>query len=130
LDKTQRLPTAGAGVAALPAGQPELPRIGVNLAGHQLPPCVTARLAWPEARAAPPNQAQPPNTAKALETDLARQRAELAQYSGDYEARIISSSDREQELGRIPNADPAKRGSGNGSGNGNGRSRTLARNGG
>jgi circadian clock protein KaiC len=67
---------------------------------------------------------------KALETDLARQRAELAQYSGDNEARIISSSDREKELGRIRNADPAKRSSGNGAGNGNGRSRTLARNGG
>ena len=55
---------------------------------------------------------------KALQQDLARQRAELAQYSSDNQARIVSSSDREKELGRIRSADPAKRISANGSGNG------------
>src|ERR1041385_807873 len=52
---------------------------------------------------------------KALEHDLARQRVELATYSTDNEARIVSSSEREKELRRIRSADPAKR---NGSRNG------------
>jgi len=55
---------------------------------------------------------------KALQQDLVRQRAELAQYSSDNQARIVSSSDREKELGRIRSADPARRNGGNGSGNG------------
>ncbi|MGB5082662.1 MAG: circadian clock protein KaiC [Burkholderiales bacterium] len=46
---------------------------------------------------------------KALEHDLERQRAELAMYSSDNEARIVSSSDRETELRRIRSADPAGR---------------------
>jgi circadian clock protein KaiC len=54
---------------------------------------------------------------KALENDLARKRAELALYSSDNEARIVSSSEREKELRRIRSGDPAK-------GNGNGRSRS------
>jgi hypothetical protein len=44
---------------------------------------------------------------KALQQDLERQRAELAMYSSDNEARIVSSSDREKELRRIRSADPA-----------------------
>jgi circadian clock protein KaiC len=52
---------------------------------------------------------------KALENDLARQRTELALYSSDNEARIVSSSEREKELRRIRSADPAK---GNGGRNG------------
>jgi circadian clock protein KaiC len=52
---------------------------------------------------------------KALENDLERQRIELAAYSSDNEARIVSSSQREKELRRIRSADPAK---GNGSKNG------------
>ena len=66
---------------------------------------------------------------KALQQDLERQRAELAMYSSDNEARIVSSSDREKELRRIRSADPAgrtaagtvvplpKRGASNSSGN-------------
>ena len=46
---------------------------------------------------------------KALQQDLERQRAELAMYSSDNEARIVSSSDREKELRRIRSADPARR---------------------
>jgi hypothetical protein len=46
---------------------------------------------------------------KALQQDLERQRLELAMYSSDNEARIVSSSDREQELRRIRSADPAGR---------------------
>jgi uncharacterized small protein (DUF1192 family) len=46
---------------------------------------------------------------KALQQDLERQRAELATYSSDNEARIVSSSDREKELRRIRSADPAGR---------------------
>ena len=53
---------------------------------------------------------------KALQQDLARQRAELAIYSSDNQARIVSSSDREKELRRIRGADPA-RPAANGSGN-------------
>jgi circadian clock protein KaiC len=45
---------------------------------------------------------------KALQQDLERQRAELAMYSSDNEARIVSSSDREKELRRIRSADPAR----------------------
>ena len=44
---------------------------------------------------------------KALQQDLDRQRAELAMYSSENEARIVSSSDREKELRRIRSADPA-----------------------
>jgi len=46
---------------------------------------------------------------KVLQQDLERQRIELALYSSDNEARIVSSSDREQELRRIRSADPAGR---------------------
>jgi circadian clock protein KaiC len=46
---------------------------------------------------------------KVLEHDLERQRAELEVYSSGNEARILSSSDREKELGRIRSADPAAR---------------------
>jgi circadian clock protein KaiC len=66
---------------------------------------------------------------KALENDLARQRDELALYSSDNEARIVSSSEREKELRRIRSADPARPGGGSGSGNGNGRSGKWVRNG-
>ncbi len=46
---------------------------------------------------------------KALQQDLERQRVELAMYSSENEARIVSSSDRENELRRIRSADPAGR---------------------
>jgi circadian clock protein KaiC len=46
---------------------------------------------------------------EALQQDLERQRLELSMYSSDNEARIVSSSDREKELGRIRSADPAGR---------------------
>jgi hypothetical protein len=46
---------------------------------------------------------------KALEHDLERQRMELATYSRGNEARIVSTSDREKELGRIRSADPSGR---------------------
>jgi circadian clock protein KaiC len=46
---------------------------------------------------------------RALQQDLERQRLELSMYSSDNEARIVSSSDREQELRRIRSADPAGR---------------------
>lgn len=46
---------------------------------------------------------------KALQQDLSRQRIELATYSSQNAARIISSSDREMELRRIRSADPARR---------------------
>jgi len=52
---------------------------------------------------------------KGLEHDLERQRSELALYSSDNEARIVSSSEREKELRRIRSADPAKRNGSNGS---------------
>lgn len=61
---------------------------------------------------------------KALQQDLERQRAELATYSSENQARIVSSSDRENELRRIRSADPARAPT-NGSGNarkGNGKS--------
>jgi circadian clock protein KaiC len=45
----------------------------------------------------------------ALQQELERQRLEVALYSSDNEARIVSSSDREKELGRIRGADPAGR---------------------
>jgi circadian clock protein KaiC len=48
---------------------------------------------------------------KGLQKDLARQRAELALYSRENQERIVSSSDREQELRRIRSADPARRAS-------------------
>ena len=44
---------------------------------------------------------------KALQQDLERQRAELALYSRGNEVRIVSSSDRENELRRMRSADPA-----------------------
>ena len=46
---------------------------------------------------------------KALEHDLERQRVELAAYSSDDQARLVSSSDREKVLRRIRSADPAGR---------------------
>jgi circadian clock protein KaiC len=51
-----------------------------------------------------------------LQKDLARQEAELATYSSENQARIVSSSDRELELRRIRSADPARRRGTNGSG--------------
>jgi circadian clock protein KaiC len=45
---------------------------------------------------------------KALQQDLERQRAELVAYSSANQARIVSSSDRENELRRIRSADPAR----------------------
>ena len=50
---------------------------------------------------------------KVLEHDLERQRIELATYSNDDQARMVSSSDREKVLRRIRSADPAGR-AGNG----------------
>jgi circadian clock protein KaiC len=50
---------------------------------------------------------------KVLEHDLERQRLELAVYSSDDRARIVSSSDREKVLRRIRSADPTGR-AGNG----------------
>jgi hypothetical protein len=44
---------------------------------------------------------------KVLEHDLERQRVELATYSSDDQARMVSSSDREKTLLRIRSADPA-----------------------
>jgi circadian clock protein KaiC len=46
---------------------------------------------------------------KALEHDLERQRFELAAYSGEDEARIVSTSDRETALRKIRSADPVQR---------------------
>jgi circadian clock protein KaiC len=46
---------------------------------------------------------------RALQLNLEQQRAELAQLSDDNDARITSSTEREQELGRIRRADPARR---------------------
>ena len=54
---------------------------------------------------------------KAMENDLVRQRTELAQYSSDNEARIVSTSEREKELRRIRGGDPAKANGSNGSRN-------------
>lgn len=54
---------------------------------------------------------------KALQLDLQKQRAELALYAGENEARKVSSSERENELRRRRSADPAglsSRKSGNG----------------
>jgi circadian clock protein KaiC len=51
---------------------------------------------------------------KVLEHNLERQRVELATYSSDNQARIVSSTDRDQVLRRIRSADPAGR-AGNGS---------------
>jgi len=45
---------------------------------------------------------------KALELDLERQRAELALYTRDDEARMLSSSERENELRQMRSADPAR----------------------
>jgi circadian clock protein KaiC len=45
----------------------------------------------------------------ALQLNLEQQRVELAKLSTDNDARIISSGEREQELGRIRSADPATR---------------------
>lgn len=52
---------------------------------------------------------------KAMENDLERQRTELTLFSSDHDARLLSSSEREKELRRKRDADPAKR---NGSKNG------------
>jgi circadian clock protein KaiC len=52
----------------------------------------------------------------ALQQDLERQRARLAMYSSENEARIVSSSDREKELRRIRSADSAGRGANGGGG--------------
>lgn len=60
---------------------------------------------------------------KALQQGLERQRTELAKYSSENQARIVSTSDREKELRRIRSADPTKHAD-NGSGNsrkGNGK---------
>jgi circadian clock protein KaiC len=46
---------------------------------------------------------------KTLEHDLERQRVELAAYSSDDLARLVSSSDREKSLRRIRSADPTAR---------------------
>jgi circadian clock protein KaiC len=46
---------------------------------------------------------------RVLEQDLERQRVELAGYSSDDQARIVSSSDRERTLRRIRSADTADR---------------------
>jgi circadian clock protein KaiC len=46
---------------------------------------------------------------RVLERDLERQRVELAAYSSDDQARIVSSSDRERTLRRIRSADAAER---------------------
>jgi hypothetical protein len=46
---------------------------------------------------------------KVLEHDLDRQRAELATYFSDDQARIVSSSDRESSLRRIRSADLTER---------------------
>ena len=54
---------------------------------------------------------------KAMENDLARQRSELAQYSSDNEARIVSTSEREKELRRIRGGDAVKPNGSNGSRN-------------
>ena len=54
---------------------------------------------------------------KALQIDLQRQRGELTLYSGENEARTVSSGERENELRRRRSADPeglAARKSGNG----------------
>jgi len=61
---------------------------------------------------------------KALQQDLARQRAELAAYSSENQARIVSSSDREAELRRIRSGDLARSSS---SGNSGKRSRNGTR---
>ena len=54
---------------------------------------------------------------KVMENDLARQRSELALYSSENEARIVSTSEREKELRRIRGGDPAKGNGANGSRN-------------
>ncbi len=46
---------------------------------------------------------------KVLELDLQRQQAELALYTLDGEARVLSSSERENELRRMRSADQATR---------------------
>lgn len=45
----------------------------------------------------------------ALQLSLERQRVELAQLSSDNREDLVSSSEREQELGRIRSADPERR---------------------
>jgi circadian clock protein KaiC len=78
---------------------------------------------------------------KVLEHDLERQRVELATYFSDDQARIVSSSDRENSLRRIRSADltgraatatvasPEKRHASNGSGNSGKKNKTEARDG-
>jgi circadian clock protein KaiC len=61
---------------------------------------------------------------KALQQELDRHAAELALYTGENQARIVSSSERELELRRIRGADPASgaaSGGTNGGTNGGGR---------
>jgi len=53
---------------------------------------------------------------KVLEHDLERRRVELAVFSSSNDARTVSSSDRESELGRKRSADPAEGRATNGSG--------------
>jgi circadian clock protein KaiC len=69
---------------------------------------------------------------KVLEHDLERQRIELATYFSDHQARIVSSSDREQSLRRIRSADQKGRAAPHGS-NGSGtlgkKNKTEARDG-
>ncbi|MEX1073775.1 MAG: circadian clock protein KaiC [Burkholderiales bacterium] len=62
-----------------------------------------------------------------LQQDLERQRSELALYSSGNEARIVSSSEREQELRRIRSADPANPNGGDGSANRGKKARKAAR---
>jgi circadian clock protein KaiC len=64
---------------------------------------------------------------KALQQDLERQRTELTTYSSENQARIVSSTDREKELGRIRGADPARPGA-NGSGDGKKGNGKVSRN--
>jgi circadian clock protein KaiC len=78
---------------------------------------------------------------KLLEHDLERQRGELATYFDDDQARLVSSSDREQSLRRIRSADltgrtatgtaalPEKRKASNGSGDSRKKNKTEARDG-
>jgi hypothetical protein len=70
----------------------------------------------------------------ALQLNLERQRVELARFSKDNAAHISSSTEREQELGRIRSADPearamapsrAKRNGSNGSNGSKNRGKTA-----
>lgn len=65
---------------------------------------------------------------KVLEHDLERQRAELATYASEDQARAVSTSDREKTLLRIRSADPVARAT-NGSGKSGKKIKTEARDG-